>query len=312
MLVDLFPNTLESLAAGEIGLGHARVIVEHGAPLDDDTVRAKYEHIVLERAVKVTPGRLTRTAELTATRLRGGTFEERHDAAADARNVLVKRMKDGMSLMTFYLPTVLTAAIWDRLCRQAKAIKNAGDPRTLDQIRCDLGAELLLTCEPATNEDSPHGAGGRNHRRSLHRHSRADAVGQEQRAGNIERRKPDWTGGGEGTRRRRSPSGAHPHRPGQRSGARCGHVPAVKETTALPSHAGRPMSIPHLQRTCAPGRYRPHHSCCCRWSYSGWKPGVPLPRPPSPETPRWVECATNQSRRTRVDQPTRHRLHRRT
>jgi hypothetical protein len=158
MLVGLFPNTLESLATGEIGLGHARVIMEHGAPLDDDNVRAKYEHIVLERAVKVTPGRLARTAELTATRLRGGTFEERHNAAADARTVLVKRMKDGMSLMTFYLPTVLAAAIWDRLGRQAKAIRNAGDPRTLDQIRCDLAAELLLTGEPATSEDSPHGA----------------------------------------------------------------------------------------------------------------------------------------------------------
>ncbi|GAB3043895.1 hypothetical protein GCM10027052_27600 [Parafrigoribacterium mesophilum] len=158
MLVDLFPTTLETLATGEIGLGHARVIMEHGAPLDDDNQRAKYEHIVLERAVNVTPGRLTRKAELTATRLRGGTFDERHDAAADGRSLLGKRLKDGMSLMTFYLPTVLAEAIRDRLTRQAKAIRNAGDPRTLDQIRCDLAAELLLTGEPAANKDSPHGA----------------------------------------------------------------------------------------------------------------------------------------------------------
>jgi hypothetical protein len=69
-LVDLFPETLETLATGEIGLGHARVIMEHGAQLDDDK-RAKFEHIVLEQAIEVTPGRLTRTAESVANRLTG-------------------------------------------------------------------------------------------------------------------------------------------------------------------------------------------------------------------------------------------------
>ena len=156
-LVDLFPETLETLATGEIGLGHARVIMEHGAPLDDDK-RAKFEHIVLEQAIEVTPGRLTRTAESVANRLSGDTLDERHNAATDARNVSLKPLKDGMAIMTIYLPKILGTAMWDRLCQQAKAVRNAGDPRTLDQIRCDLAAELLLTGEPATDEDSPHGA----------------------------------------------------------------------------------------------------------------------------------------------------------
>ncbi|WP_146048078.1 hypothetical protein [Microbacterium sp. CJ77] len=47
-------------------------------------------------------------------------------------------------------PAVLAHAMHDRITQQAKAIKNAdpADARTLDQIRADLVADMLLTTTP--------------------------------------------------------------------------------------------------------------------------------------------------------------------
>ncbi|MEX1080271.1 MAG: DUF222 domain-containing protein [Homoserinimonas sp.] len=156
LVVHQFPNTLEELAAGSIGVGHLRVIVQHGLPLLDDQVRAEYEAIVLRQAVQVTPGRLRRLAELAAARLGTETFQERHERAAAGRGVRVVKVADGMSEIILLLPTVLAAGIWDRLTKQATILSRAGDPRSFDQLRVDLATELILAGEPSAADGSPH------------------------------------------------------------------------------------------------------------------------------------------------------------
>jgi hypothetical protein len=123
-LVSQFPSTLECLELGRIQLGHVRTIVEQGLAIQDADVRARYEVEVLEKAVSVTPGRLRRFAQLTAT-----------------------------------MPTVLAEGAWDRLTEQAQVIRLAGDPRSFDQIRSDLVAEVLLTGQPSGDPEAPHAAG---------------------------------------------------------------------------------------------------------------------------------------------------------
>jgi hypothetical protein len=156
LMVTRFPHTVEELGTGTINAGHARVIVEHGLPIIDDQVRADYELAVLEEAVRVTPGRLRRIAELTAATVGTETFQERHERAAAARSVRVVKLPDGMSEVIHLLPTVLAAGIMDRLTAQAKALSRAGDPRTFDQLRSDLAAELILAGEPSAADGSPH------------------------------------------------------------------------------------------------------------------------------------------------------------
>jgi hypothetical protein len=156
LIVTQFPSTLQELAAGSIGLGHLRVIVQHGLAIGDDRVRAEYEQLVLRHAVEVTPGRLGRFAELTAARLGTETFQERHERAAESRSVRVVKLPDGMSEVIHLLPTVLAAGVWERLTSQAKALKRAGDPRSFDQLRSDLLAELALTGDLSAAEGSPH------------------------------------------------------------------------------------------------------------------------------------------------------------
>ncbi len=160
MLVSHFPSTLECLELGRIQLGHVRTIVEHGLAIEDASARAVYELEVLERAVSVTPGRLRRFAQLTAVRLAETAFEELHRRARDERRVTMAELGDGMSELAVTMPTVLAEGVWDRLTQQAQAICRAGrDPRTLDQLRADLVAELLLTGQPSGEPDAPHAAG---------------------------------------------------------------------------------------------------------------------------------------------------------
>jgi len=61
-----------------------------------------------------------------------------------------------MSEVIHLLPTVLAVGIWERLTAQARALSRAGDPRSFDQLRSDLAAELMLAGELSDEEASPH------------------------------------------------------------------------------------------------------------------------------------------------------------
>lgn len=156
-LVESLPATLEALETGRISIAHARVILEHSSGIDGEAC-SEFERIMIARAEVTTPGKLASSARIMAARLRAGTFEERHVSARDARSILVRDLDDGMSELLHVLPTPLAVAIFHRLTRQAKAVAATGDPRTRDQLRCDLAVDLLLTGEPATGDDAPHTA----------------------------------------------------------------------------------------------------------------------------------------------------------
>lgn len=163
-LVFGFPSTFEYLELGRIQPGHVRTIIEHGLAIKDADLRARYELEVRERATLVTPGRLRRFAQLAAVRLAETAFEERHRQARAERRVVVTEMGDGMSELSVTMPTVLAQGVWDRLTQQAQAIHQAkgarqnSSERTFDQLRADLVAELLLTCEPSAESGAPHAA----------------------------------------------------------------------------------------------------------------------------------------------------------
>jgi hypothetical protein len=178
LIAHAFPATLNALEEGRIEAGHVRVIAQHGALIDDDQARTRYEELVLARAAEVTPGRLAGFAQLTAARVGEVSFEDRHRAAREGRCVRLRTGEDGMSEISLYVATVLATPIWDRLTHQAEAIHRhnndaasgegdgadasggaVADPRTFDQLRADLACELLLTGQPSGDPDAPHRAG---------------------------------------------------------------------------------------------------------------------------------------------------------
>jgi hypothetical protein len=169
-LVRDFPATVSALESGAIAPGHARVIVDAGTPIMDSGSRARFEEVVLERAHSDTPGQLRAFARITAARFGEVTFQQRHDRAVADRRVTLMVLDDGISQLTHTLSTELAAGVLDRLTRQAKAMRAAGDPRTFDQLRSDLAAEMLLVSELEADHagaegmaegetDAPHAAG---------------------------------------------------------------------------------------------------------------------------------------------------------
>jgi hypothetical protein len=70
--------------------------------------------------------------------------QERHHEAKARRGVFGRMVEDGMGCLTITADAGTVAGVMDRLDADARALRGCGDPRSLDQLRCDLATEALL------------------------------------------------------------------------------------------------------------------------------------------------------------------------
>lgn len=145
-LVERWPATLRAWGDARIHRGHVAVIEELGARLQDAAVRAAFEAALLPHAERTTPGRLRAIARRELERHLAEPLAARHAVAREQRDVWVRDVEDGMSLVQALVPTVLAHGALDRLTQLARAA-GADDPRSIGQLRADLFARLLLTGE---------------------------------------------------------------------------------------------------------------------------------------------------------------------
>jgi hypothetical protein len=151
MLSEKFPATFDAWEDGRISSGHVHKIMEHGLPLTEPDTRARFEAEALTRAEGTTPGRLGSSLARLSESLQPRTLTERHQEARASRGACVRDIGEGMAEFSTIQPAVLAHAMHDRITQQAKAIQKADatDTRTLDQIRADLVADMLLTTSPS-------------------------------------------------------------------------------------------------------------------------------------------------------------------
>ncbi|WP_458040639.1 MULTISPECIES: DUF222 domain-containing protein [Bacteria] len=149
-LTEKFPATFRAWDEGRVSTGHVAVIMEHGLPITDSDARALFETEALMRAEETTPGRLGSSLARLAESLQPRPLAERHEEARASRGACVRDIGDGMAEFSTIQPAVLAHAMHDRITQQAQAIKNADptDVRTIDQIRADLVADMMLTTTP--------------------------------------------------------------------------------------------------------------------------------------------------------------------
>ncbi|MDD7930630.1 HNH endonuclease signature motif containing protein [Microbacterium thalli] len=171
-LVEHYPATMDAWEAGRIARGHVRVIQDTGCVVPAE-VRGEFERVAIERCDGETPNRVRDALVHLAARLHPRSFSERHEQAAAGRCVRVQPGPDGMSDLIATLPTVIAEGVVDRLTRQAREIIDArpqadaagaeadadadaphgssfaADTRTMDQVRADVFADLLLAGAPA-------------------------------------------------------------------------------------------------------------------------------------------------------------------
>ncbi|WP_426188326.1 DUF222 domain-containing protein [Microbacterium sp. TWP3-1-2b2] len=170
-LAERFPATAASFGAGRISQAHVRVIMDAGDPIEDAGSRARYEAVVVARAEAESPNRLRPFAAQTAERFREASFTERHSEAREKRGAWVKARDDGMGELVLFGPSAIINGMQDRATQMglkvraenARAAKEAGgvsdaatddfaDERTMNQLRFDLLADLVLTGSPTGHE----------------------------------------------------------------------------------------------------------------------------------------------------------------
>ncbi len=162
-------------------------IVDAGHPVPVER-RGEFDVFAVATAEGMSPGRLKTRLAALAERLQPTTITERHRAGRATRNVRVVPGENGMSDLIATLPTVLAVGIYDRLTQQGRALIDArpaassvpsgapvepgvqpafcpeavddgvlraagtasvdADIRTVDQVRADILADLLLTAAP--------------------------------------------------------------------------------------------------------------------------------------------------------------------
>jgi len=167
-LAERFPSTAASFSAGRISQAHVRVIMDAGDQIEDAGSRARYEEIVVARAEAESPNRLRPFAAQTAERFRETSFTERHREARERRGAWVRGRDDGMGELVIFGPSAIVNGMHDRATQMglkvkeenARVAKECGDAsaddfedqRTLNQLRFDLLADLILTGTPTGHE----------------------------------------------------------------------------------------------------------------------------------------------------------------
>ena len=176
-LVEGFPATVEAWEQGRIVRGHAIAILETGTTLPAE-MWAEFEQVAITRCERDTPNRVRGELEILAHRMHPRSFAERHEEAAATRCVRIVPGRDGMSDVVATVSAVIAEGIHDRLTQQARAIIDtrderaathsdsenataivATDQRSIDQVRADVFADLLLAGTPALDDTRDTTAG---------------------------------------------------------------------------------------------------------------------------------------------------------
>ncbi|MDQ0649033.1 hypothetical protein QFZ53_003229 [Microbacterium natoriense] len=167
-LVDGFPTVWAAQGAGRIAAAHAHVIIETGAQLIDAVQRDAYAAAVLPLAEVESPNRLRPLARRIVERFQELPVDDRHRQARSQRRVWARDQDDAMADLTLHGPAVLVHAMMDRLSQMAHEIRSENlraakearvidgdftpDARSVDEIRADLLADLVLTGSPAGHD----------------------------------------------------------------------------------------------------------------------------------------------------------------
>lgn len=149
--------TLTELCHGRIGARNATAMADVLADLPDSQARAAVQAEALPRAATATPAQFRAHLRRARDRAHPEPFTLRHARAAAKRGVFVDPAADGMAWLSAYLPATTAHAAHDRLTTAARTAREAGDPRTLSQLRTDAYAALLLA-GAAPSTDAPPGS----------------------------------------------------------------------------------------------------------------------------------------------------------
>jgi Domain of unknown function (DUF222) len=137
------PTVWEAFRRGDLDAEQIRVIDRVARRVTETATLAAIDDQVIDAAQTRTPKQLTPWLLRLVVRLEPEAFEERHRRALAERRVTVVQGADGMGYVTGEVSAADAAAIDGMLAAAARSL-GADDPRTEQQRRADLFADLLL------------------------------------------------------------------------------------------------------------------------------------------------------------------------
>lgn len=137
--------TLRFLRQGAVPAHRARVLVQECLRYRDEVVHA-VEQKLAHRADVLPPWRLRQEITRLAQVVDAEAAAERERTAAAARTATKSELADAQAEIRLTGPAAVVQRWWDELTDRARALKAAGDPRSLGALRFDLA----MTTEPMT------------------------------------------------------------------------------------------------------------------------------------------------------------------
>lgn len=177
-VVRRLPALHAAMSTGNIDLPKARVIADAVTTLDDPAAR-NVVAAILPDAPGLTTGQLRARLAKLVIATDPDTATKRHHKRTRERRVELQPTDDSCAtLLGLNLPADTALAAANHLTTLARAIKQAGDPRTLDQLRADTFLNLLQgthchhhhhnTPTPTNHASTSHHTNASNHTSASH------------------------------------------------------------------------------------------------------------------------------------------------
>lgn len=142
-LVEELPQVLGLLSQGKIDFHRARVVVQGTSHLDPNE-RQELVDSILSQIPDLTSGELKALLRKLAVETNPDRAKRRYEQAVEDRRVWIEATDDGTAnLYALDLPIDRARAIGRRLNGYALSHRNAGDQRSMDQLRTDTLLDLL-------------------------------------------------------------------------------------------------------------------------------------------------------------------------
>ena len=142
------PRVWEHLHSGLVDLPKARVLCEGTSHLDESTAREAVD-AVLSAAPRSTTGQLAARLRRVTLGLDPADATRRYESAIEQRHLVLHQGSDGTAeLVASCLPAEQAVAAMRHVNQLARALKRAGDPRSIDQLRVDVTLDLMCGGTP--------------------------------------------------------------------------------------------------------------------------------------------------------------------